>query len=237
GVAPRGPVVDTRVINGWIEGHTADDPLVVRTPYELKFNVGAKRDNALVTVSGIGRAVQESAGDEELKTILVVLDPGDFTLYGVDSLEIVMPVSANAPSKNTVTFTIEAKKEGTSKLNAIFYVDGKLFQKVEWTIQVGGHVEAGVKAVRAEATGLTMSSATVQKIQTHGQPVNVMILAKEAGYQVIVQGGGVARAFLKISAEEIAGWLKYARGVLHDIVHLQDANGNYLYQDANTSIA
>ena len=64
-----------------------------------------------------------------------------------------------------------------------------------------------------------------------------MILAKEAGYQVIVQGGGVARAFLKISAEEIAGWLKYARGVLHDIVHLQDANGNYLYQDANTTIA
>jgi ABC-type hemin transport system substrate-binding protein len=42
-----------------------------------------------------------------------------------------------------------------------------------------------------------MVSAMSQPIHTHGQPVNVMILAKEAGYQVIVQGGGVARAFLK----------------------------------------
>jgi CHAT domain len=143
----------------------------------------------------------------------------------------------NESSKNTATFTVEAKKEGQNKLNAIFYVNGKLFQKVEWTIQVGGQVPQGEKAMTAAATGLTMSSATIQQIHTHGQPVNVMILAKEAGYQVIVQGGGVARAFLNISAEEIAGWLKFARGVLHDIVHLQDANGNYLYQDANTTIA
>jgi hypothetical protein len=53
-------------------------------------------------------------------TILVVLEPGDFTLYGVDSLEIVVPVASNEPSKNTVTFTIEAKKEGTSTINAMF---------------------------------------------------------------------------------------------------------------------
>src|SRR5262249_39327940 len=147
------------------------------------------------------------------------------------------PVAPNEPSKNTVTFTIEAKKEGTNKLNAIFYINGTLFQRVEWNIQVGGQVAAGEKAMQAAATGLTMASAMAQPIPTHGQPVNVMILAKEAGYQVIVQGGGVARAFLKVSTDEIAGWLKYARGVLHDIVHLQDANGNYLYQDDDTSIA
>ena len=81
-------------------------------PYELKFNVGQKRADAVAAVGGIGRAVQEVAGDEELVTLLVVLDPGDFTLYGVDSLEIVLPVAMNEPSKNTVTFTIEAKKEG-----------------------------------------------------------------------------------------------------------------------------
>jgi hypothetical protein len=232
-----GPVVDTRVINTWFDGVSPNTPLQVRTPYELKFNVGQKRADAVESVGGIGRFAREAAGDQEQVTLLVVLDPGDFTLYGVDSLEIVLPVAVNEPSKNTATFTIEAKKEGQNKLNAIFYVNGKLFQKVEWTIQVGGQVPAGEKAMRAAATGLTMSSATAQSIRTHGQPVNVMILAKDAGYQVIVQGGGVARAFLKISAEEIAGWLKYARGVLHDIVHLQDANGNFLYQDANTTIA
>jgi hypothetical protein len=230
------PVVDTRMINTWIEGVRPNEPLQVRKPYELKFNVDQKRADAIGTVGGIGRAVKEATGDEELKTVLVVLDAGDFTLYGVDSLEIVMPVGPNKPSKNTVTFTIEAKKEGTNKLNAIFYINGTLFQRVEWQIQVGGQVAAGEKAMQAAATGLTMSSATAQPVHTHGQPVNVMILAKEAGYQVIVQGGGVARAFLKVSTDEIAGWLLHARKTLHDIVHLQDANGNYLYQDDDTTI-
>jgi hypothetical protein len=232
-----GPAVDTRVINTWFDGVEPNTPLQVRKPYELKFNVAQKRADAVAAIGGIGRFAAEVAGDQEQVTLLVVLDPGNFTLYGVDSLEIVVPVTMNEPSKNTATFTIEAKKEGSNKLNAIFYVNGKLFQKVEWTIQVGGQVPAGEKALQAKATGLTMTSAMSQPIRTQGQPVNVMILAKEAGYQVIVQGGGVARAFLKISAEEIGGWLKYARGVLHDIVHLQDANGNYLYQDANTTIA
>ena len=234
---PSAPAVDTRVINTWFEGVAPNAPLQVRTPYELKFNVGQKRADAVSVTAGIGAFAAKIAGDQELVTVLVVLDPGDFTLYGVDSLEIVLPVAMNESSKNTATFTVEAKKEGQNKLNAIFYVNGKLFQKVEWTIQVGGQVPQGEKAMTAAATGLTMSSATIQQIHTHGQPVNVMILAKEAGYQVIVQGGGVARAFLNISAAEIAGWLKFARGVLHDIVHLQDANGNYLYQDANTTIA
>jgi CHAT domain len=236
-IPAAGPATDTRVINTWFDGVAPNTPLQVRTPYELKFNVGQKRADAVATVGGIGRFAREVAGDQEHVVLLVVLEPGDFTLYGVDSLEIALPVAMNEPSKNTATFTIEAKKEGQNKLNAIFYVNGKLFQKVEWTIQVGGQVSQGEKAMSAVATGLTMSSAMGQPIRTHGQPVNVMILAKEAGYQVIVQGGGVARAFLKISAEEITGWLKYARGVLHDIVHLQDANGNFLYQDANTTIA
>jgi hypothetical protein len=231
-----GPVADTRVINTWFEGVESNKPLQVRKPYELKFNVGQKRVDAVAAIGGIGRALKEAAGDQELVTLLVVLDPGDFTLYGVDSLEIVVPVKANEDSKNTVAFTVEAKKEGSNKLNAIFYINGKLFQKVEWTIQVGGKVAEGEKALEAKATGLTMTSAMTQPIHTHGQPVNVMILAKEAGYQVIVQGGGVARAFLRISAEQISGWLKHARKTLHDIVHLQDANGNYLYQDADTTI-
>ena len=55
-----------------------------------------------------------------------------------------------------------------------------------------------------------------------------MMIAKEAGYQVIVQGGGVARAFLNTSPAEIAGWLKHARAELKSIVPLQDAAGNYI---------
>jgi hypothetical protein len=215
---------------------SADQPLQARKPYELKFNVDAKRAGALTFVGGVGRAIQELQTDQELVTILVVLEPGDFTLYGVDSLEIVVPTASNTPSKNTVTFTVEAKKEGTASLNAIFYLNGNLFQKVNIKVQVGGQVASGEKAMVSTSTGVTVGSALALPARPHDQEVNVLILAKDAGYQVIVQGGGVARAFLNISEAEIAGWLKYARGALKDIVHLQDAKGNYLYQSDNTTI-
>jgi CHAT domain len=230
------PAPDTRVINGWIEGANPNQPLQVRTPYELKFNVGAKRDNAIATVSGIGRAIKEAAGDQELVTLLVVLETDDFTLYGVDSLEIVVPVAANASSKNTATFTIEAKKEGANTLNAIFYVNGNLFQRVNIKVQVGGQVPAGEKAMTSTSTGMTLASAVSIPPRPRDQSVNVMVLKKDAGYQVIVQGGGVARAFLNISTEEISGWLKHARGVLKDIVHLPNTKGGFYYQDDNTTI-
>lgn len=233
---PAPPTPDTRVINGWIDGANPNQPLQVRMPYELKFNVGAKRDNAIATVSGIGRAIKEAAGDQDMVTLLVVLEPGDFTLYGVDSLEIVVPVVANAPSKNAVTFTIEAKKEGANQLNAIFYVNGNLFQRVNIKVQVGGQVPAGEKAMTSTSTGMTLASAVNIPPRPRDQTVNVMILKKDAGYQVIVQGGGVARAFLNISTEEISGWLKHARGVLKDIVHLPNTKGGFYYQDDNTTI-
>jgi len=230
------PAPDTRVINGWIDGASPNQPLQVRTPYELKFNVGARRENAIATVSGIGRAIKEAAGDQDMVTLLVVLEPGDFTLYGVDSLEIVVPVAANAPSKNTATFTIEAKKEGANQLNAIFYVNGNLFQRINIKVQVGGQVPSGEKAITSTSTGMTLASAVNIPPRPHDQTVNVLILKKDAGYQVIVQGGGVARAFLNISTEEISGWLKHARGVLKDIVHLPNTKGGFYYQDDNTTI-
>jgi hypothetical protein len=239
--APAAPPVDTRVINAVLEdpvSHKAmkSQPIQARKPYELRFDVGQKRAEAFAAVSGVGHAIQEAAGDDKFVTILVVLEPGDFTLYGVDSLEIVVPRKINAPSKNAASFTIEAKKEGTGTLNAIFYINGNMFQKLTMTIQVGGQVPEDEDAVTAQAVGLTLSSAVAVPAHPRDQMVNVMLIAKEAGYQVIVQGGGVARAFLNISQAEIAGWLKYARSKLKDIVHLQDKSGNYLYQSDNTSI-
>jgi hypothetical protein len=233
---PPPPPVDTRVINAKIDGITPNTPLQVRTPYELKFSVGQRAAEALASVGGVGRAIKEAAGDQETVTILVVLEPGDFSLYGVDSLEIVVPTEMNAPSKNSATFTIEAKKEGTAKLTAIFYINGNLFQKLAMTIQVGGQVPAGEKAVLSQSTGMNIASAVGMPPHPRDQSVNVLLLAKEAGYQVIVQGGGVARAFLNISQAEVAGWLKYARNALKEIVHLQDSRGNYIYQDDDTNI-
>jgi len=234
------PRADTRGINGWVDGVTESTPLKIGVPYELKFNVGQKRADSIAFVGGVGRALeralQEAAGDRELVTILVVLEPGDFTLYGVDSLEIVVPKTVSAPSKNTATFTIEAKKEGANKLNAIFYINGSLFQKITMTMQVGGQVAAGEKTITSQAVGLTLASAASIAARPRDEIINVLILAKDGGYQVILQGGGVARAFLKASEAEVAGWLKYARDQLKQIVHLQDSKGTYLYQGDNTSI-
>jgi CheY-like chemotaxis protein len=144
---PPAPTVteDTRVINCWIEGVQADQSLSLDKPYQLKFDIGAKRNDAIATISGIGHALREAANDRsepQVATLLVVLDPGDFTLYGFDSLDIVIPKAANAPAKNSVAATIEAKKVGQHKLNAIFYIDGHLFQRTELKLQVGEQLHA-----------------------------------------------------------------------------------------------
>jgi O-acetyl-ADP-ribose deacetylase (regulator of RNase III) len=228
---PAAPIADTRVINCWIEGLQPNQPLEPGAPYQLRFDVGAKRGDAIATVGGVGRALREAAGDAPLATLLVVLEPGDFTIYGVDALEIAAPRDANAPSKNSVAATIEAKKTGSHKLNLIFYINGRLFQKVECSIHAGEQPAPGEKAVQAETTGLTLSSAIYLPKRPPGQPVNIAILAKEAGYRMIVQAGGVARAFLNISAEELAGLIKRTRGVWHEIINTRDQYRNSPYND------
>lgn len=236
--APPPPQADTRVINGWIDGVDPKRPLAARVPYELKFNVDQPRKDAIVAIGGVGRtlgdAIAQTPGD--LATILVVLEPGDFTLYGVDSLEIVVPKAINAASKNIITFTIEASQDGAAKLNAIFYINGTMFQRVQVTAQVGGEVADDRLAIVSAASGLTLGSAVARPSHARDQIVDVMIIQREPGYQVIAQGGGVSKAFLNISTAEVAGWIKRARQTLQEIVHLQDAGGNFIYQDQNTTI-
>ena len=142
-------------------------PIQARKPYELRFDVGQKRAEAFAAVSGVGRAIQEAAGDDKFVTILVVLEPGDFTLYGVDSLEIVVPRKINAPSKNAASFTIEAKKEGTGTLNAIFYINGNMFQKLTMTIQVGGRrLSATAQPLTPEESGRAMARYALRHPRT-----------------------------------------------------------------------
>ncbi|MFN8566097.1 MAG: hypothetical protein U0Z44_00970 [Kouleothrix sp.] len=147
------------MINGWVPGVDATTPMQVSIPYELKFAVDQPRADAVVRTAAVGPAIRDAAAGQSLVTILVVLEPGDFTLYGVDTQEIVVPVEPNAASKNTVTFTIEAARAGANTLNAIFYIAGSVFQRITLTIQAGALPPAGAQVVASKAIGISLGSA------------------------------------------------------------------------------
>lgn len=226
------PQADNRVINGWVEGLGSNEPLQLKQVYELRLDVDAPRADARLRVEGINTFIQQLAADQELLEILVVLEPGDFTLYGLDQQVIVVP--REGKSKNTALFAIEPKKKGTSTLNLLFYVNNRVFQKIAMTFQVG-RAAGSDKTIAIKATGVALPSALVQPPREHGQPVNVMIIKKEEGYQFVVQGGGVARALLRVTETQTADWIRYARQELKNIIYKMVDN-QYVYQDENTTI-
>ena len=231
-VEPSQASADNRVINGWIAELGRGEPLQLGAIYELRFDVDVPRTDARVQVSGVRSLVEQLTLDQELLEILVVIEAGDFTLYGLDQQVIVVPRTGR--SKNTAVFAIEPKKEGAGTLNAIFYVNNRVFQKVTLTLQVGSLTDIS-KTITARATGIAFPSALALPPREHGQPVNVMIIKKEEGYQFIVQGGGVARALLRITEAQIADWIKYAREQLKAIIYKMVDN-RYVYQDEDTNI-
>ncbi|KPV50711.1 hypothetical protein SE17_25315 [Kouleothrix aurantiaca] len=228
------------MVNGWLPGVSKQTPMQVDIPYELKFNVDQPRDDAVVQAGSggaLGIAIKKFAAGKATATIMVTVEPGDFTLYGVDAQEIVVPVEANIPSKNTVTFTIEASKTGKNTMHATLYINGNLFQQVEISVNVGEKLPPGTPAVETAAAGLTVASAAALRPRPRQTSVNVVIMRKDPGYTISVQGGGVARAYLDISTEAIADWVASARKTLYDVVHTQDAQGNLVYQNLDTNVA
>ena len=232
-IQPSEPQADNRVINGWVEGLGSNEPLQLKQVYELRLDVDGPRVDARLRVEGLNTLVQQLAAGQELLEILVVLEPGDFTLYGLDQQVIVVPRTGK--SKNTALFAIEPKKNGACTLNLLFYVNNRVFQKVAMTFQVGEAITSGDKTVAIKATGVALPSALAQPPREHGQPVNVMIIKKEEGYQFVVQGGGVARALLRVTEAQTADWIRYARQELKNIIYKMVDN-QYVYQNENTTI-
>ncbi|MFN8481381.1 MAG: CHAT domain-containing protein [Kouleothrix sp.] len=233
------PPVDTRVVNGWLLGVSKQTPMQVDIPYELKFNVDQPRDDAVVQAGGggaFGVAAKKYAAGKATVTVMVVIEPGDFTLYGVEAQEIIVPVEANIPAKNTVTFTIEASKTGKNTLKATLYINSNLFQQIEMTVNVGEQLPPGTPAVDTTVSGLTLPSAAA--LRPRADTINVVIMRKDPGYTILVNGGGggVTRAYLDMSTEAVADWVGNARKALFDIVHMQDAQGNLVYQNLDTII-
>ena len=222
------PPEDNRVINAWLSDHPKEQPLVVQRPYELFFNVDAPRDDALVTVPGIADLVRDL--DQEMIDVLVVLVTSDFAIQG-DSQQTLSVPRAIKPS-NKVMFTIVPQKEGSGEINALFFAKGRVFQQTTITLQVG-EFQPETTAVSGRSSGLTVASALQQNERLH--EVDLTIIKREGGYEIIAQSGGFIKAILNLSEAQIADQIAYARDELKKIVYTLD-NNRYVYQQADTQI-
>src|SRR5205085_12277403 len=122
-------------------------PLTSGQTYDLKFNVDLPRADARATAGGIDTLMLTTPPDQQKIEIQIVLDTDDFTVYGDSQGTLVVPRVGK--SKNTVTFSVEPKKNGPCTIKAFFMVNNRVFQRMTITLQVG--------AVAANATPQSMT--------------------------------------------------------------------------------
>jgi hypothetical protein len=229
---------DNRVINAWvsdIDGQTVagDKPLQIGNTYDLKFNVDAPKTGAISTAAiDVAKIFQSLPADQLTVDVLVMIETDDFTINGDDQQSITVPRSGR--SKNNATFNIEPKKNGQGVIKAFFYANNRVFQKMTITLQVGP-VSANAPTMQAQVSGMTMSSAMSMPARHDEQPVNLMIIRKEAGYQFILQGIGAMRATLNLSETQIAELVVQTREMFKSIVYTLIGT-QYVYQQDNTTI-
>ncbi|MEM8530657.1 MAG: hypothetical protein AAGF95_07430 [Chloroflexota bacterium] len=224
------PPEDNRMINVWLSDHPKEQPLTVHQPYELFFNVDAPRDDAIVAVPGIADLVRDLPADQETIDVLVVLVTSDFTIQGDSQQTLSVPRAIR--SSNKVMFTIVPQKEGSGEINALFFAKGRVFQQTTITLQVG-ELQPETTAVSGRSSGLTVASALQQNERLH--EVDLTIIKREGGYEIIAQSGGFIKAILNLSEAQIADQIAYARDELKKIVYTLD-NNRYVYQQADTQI-
>jgi hypothetical protein len=224
------PPEDNRVINGWLEDHSHDQPLELGASYELRFQVAVPRRDSILPAIGVADVIAQASPDLEKIPVLVVLVTTDFDIEG-DTQQTLSVPRAIKPS-NKVTFTITPKKNGASMITALFFANGRMFQQATITLQVGALAPA-TQAIAGASSGLTVGSGLAQAMRAHA--VDLVILKKEAGYQFVFKNGGFTTAMLNLSEQQIADQIAYARDELKKIVY-KLKNNQYVYQNADTSI-
>lgn len=227
---PPQPTADERVINAWIGDHEPGDPLQVGETYELKFNVDSPRKGVVATAAF---AAEKLFADPNVKQveITIVLDSDDFEIIGDDQAEIKVPRVGK--SRNSATFSIVPKKNGVGEVRAIFFANGRVFQKMKIALQVGA-LAPSTTVISAEASGKTFGS--VVATAPRGQEVDLVILKKEAGYEFILNSGGFKRALVNLSEPQIADITTNARKALKELVYVKDGGGLPVYQRPDTNI-
>jgi len=235
------PQGDDRVFNVCIdepEKETTVDktePLQLRTTYDLKINVASPRKDAIITAGGVNSLMDIMPEDQDFIEVLVMIETSDFNLYGYDQQLLIVPRVGR--SKNSVTFSIEPKKKGPGVITAVLVVNGNVFQRITITLQAGELAPGSTRAITAKSSGVSIGSAVDRPKREEEQQVNLIIIKDTAGYKFIAQNGGVKRAAINLSEAQIDEMIGQARTALRDLVYKQDADGNYLYQQSDTTIA
>jgi CHAT domain len=229
---PATAPVDDRVINAWVDGLAHNEPLELEKTYDLKFNVAPPQANAATAAFDAKKFFSALPPNVKQAELLVALETDDFTIYGDDQQTLIVP--REGKSKNTVTFSIEPKKNGAGVIKALFIANNRVFQKMTITLQVGP-VAADKPIVDLQSTGLTMGSALAQMTSPAQHNISLTIIKQTASYQFRIQNGGLMRATLNLSEPQIADLIAYARDALKSIVYTL-VNNSYVYQIDSTTI-
>ncbi|GAB4110548.1 MAG: hypothetical protein OHK0050_06060 [Roseiflexaceae bacterium] len=230
-----------RVFNYWLEELNdegtgtqvkANSSLRKGLVYELKINLSRPRKDAVATTSAesLTAAEEDMAPERELYNLTLVFETSDFMVYG--SSEQVLSVWKGSYSKNTASFAIEPIKDGACKATIFFFIDGKCFQQVNLSVQVGGTAANGAIKIE-QSKGKTMGSALAmagRRTLTNEVPVNLMIIKEPAAYKFILTGSGVTRATLNLSEAQIAEQIGKMRAALLGIVKIGEKDGDPPYQ-------
>jgi hypothetical protein len=224
--------VDDRVINAWVDGLAKNEPLQLEKTYDLKFNVAPPLAEAATAAFDAKKFFSALPPNIKQAELLVALETDDFTIYGDDQQTLIVP--REGKSKNTVTFSVEPKQNGPGVIKALFIANNRVFQKMTITLQVGS-AAADKPIVDLQSSGLTMGSALAQMTSKAQHNISLTIMKQTASYQFRIQNGGLMRATLNLSEQQIADLIAYARDGLKSIVYTL-VNNTYVYQLDSTTI-
>jgi hypothetical protein len=224
------PDEDNRVINAWLDGQPKEQPLTAGKRYKLLFDVGAPRVEGVSVAANLAPIFD--ATNAKSLDVLVVLASEDFDIIGDFQATLVVPRSG--PSENEVSFAVRPKRDGACQISAVFFTNGRAFQKMTLTFQVGD-------LVKVTTSGATLGSVAraADKLapRDRTRQVTLTILRREAGYQFLLTNGGVRRFSLNLSETYLEGLINKARETLLGIVRTPAPEGGLpVYQRPDTSI-
>jgi len=200
-----------------IEGHAPNDPLLVRTSYQLGIGIDTQKSPAAV---GSAAFEEESLfADAEEVSLTVQLDSRDFDVSPRTRTLLVPKIG----SSDKTHFSITPLRVGPCSLKVTLHRDGNFVQLIDVTLSVGGATAATAKV---ESVGRPLSAARVLR----PRDVGLRIARATDGYECIVWGAVSALARLPIEPAQLAKVVDEARADLLKVVGQTDEHHALVFQ-------
>jgi hypothetical protein len=210
---------EQRWINAEIKDHPKGQSLARNVPYTLAFDVDILQRAEAVAGAGFKTDEVFAPGEAEA-TLTVQLGSQDFAI-ATQSDSIVLPRVGKSTAN--ASFTVIALHDGPSTITATIHRQGNFVRRMELKFDIGA---AGATVVEVTNVGRPLAAAAI--IQS--REANLTITPSEHGYQCIVCGSKSIYAQLKIQPAELATAVRVARQALMDVVILQNAKHECVFQ-------